>query len=214
MLDAIVVSDIHLGSESCQVKQIENFLENLPECRRLVLNGDLLENTEHRLKKHHWRVLSLLRKLSDSLDLVWIKGNHDPDADDLAHLIGANYVEEFQFESGKKRFLCIHGDIWDDFIGRFPFITWLADWCYLNIQKVSRRIALHTKRSSKTFLRCADKVRNCALAYKEANGVDVICCGHTHLPQEFPGYYNSGCWTDHHSHYLEVGDGVVHLKQH
>src|SRR5215813_313521 len=101
------MSDLHLGSESCQVRALQTFLDTLPLTRRLVLNGDVLENTEFRLTKHHWRVLSCLRRLSDRLELVWVRGNHDSDAESVAHLLGASFVPLYPFESGGKRVLCV-----------------------------------------------------------------------------------------------------------
>src|SRR5262249_30809519 len=141
VLDAVLLSDLHLGSESCQVRAVQTFLEVLPPTARLVLNGDVLENTEYRLTKQHWRVLSPLRKLSDQLELVWVRGNHDFDAESVAHLIGAAFVPEYLLESGGKRVLCVHGDAWDRFLTDHPIITSIADWFYLRIQRMSRRLA-------------------------------------------------------------------------
>ncbi len=216
LLDAVLLSDIHLGSAACQVRPVQHFLDELPPTRRLVLNGDILENTENRLTKQHWRVLSRLRKLSDQLELVWVRGNHDCDADSVAHLLGANFVPEYQFESGGKRVICVHGDAWDRFMTQHPFLTNVADWFYLRIQRLSRRLAVNAKRSSKTFLRCAERVRLQALEYARSQRADVIVCGHTHHHEAAPGepaYFNSGCWTDHHCHYLTVQDGQVGLKE-
>src|SRR5262249_28833634 len=131
LLDAILLSDLHLGTVSCQVRVVQWFLEALPPTRRLVLNGDVLESTEYRLTKQHWRVLSQLRKLSDQLELVWVRGNHDFDAESVAHLIGAAFVPEYQFESHGRRVLCVHGDAWDRFLTDHPVVSNIADWFYL-----------------------------------------------------------------------------------
>jgi UDP-2,3-diacylglucosamine pyrophosphatase LpxH len=219
VLDAVLLSDLHLGSESCQVQAVQSFLDTLPPTRRLVLNGDVLENTEYRLTKHHWKVLSRLRKLSDQLELVWVSGNHDFDAESVAHLLGAAFVPEYQFESGGRRVLCVHGDAWDRFMTDHPFLSSVADWFYLRIQRMSRRLAVRAKRTSKTFLRCAERVRLEATQYARAKPADVVVCGHTHLaeaaamsPPGSPAYFNTGCWTDHHCHYLTVQDGLVRLE--
>jgi UDP-2,3-diacylglucosamine pyrophosphatase LpxH len=222
MYDGLILSDLHLGAESCQVRTIQRFLEELPPTRRLVLNGDVLENTEHRLTKSHWKVLSQLRKLSDDLELIWVSGNHDPDADAIAHLIGANFVREYQFQSGGRNILCVHGDVWDKFLTDHPILTNVADWFYLWMQRLNRRLAVTAKRSSKTFLRCVNKVREEAIEYAKIKGADVIVCGHTHHAEsvEVPGhgglpltYCNAGCWTDHHCHYWTVQEGVVELHE-
>jgi UDP-2,3-diacylglucosamine pyrophosphatase LpxH len=222
MFDGLVLSDLHLGSESCQVRAIQSFLEEMPPTARLVLLGDVLENTEHRLTKQHWKVLSQLRKLSDDLELVWVRGNHDFEADPIAHLIGANFVTEYEFASGGRQILCVHGDAWDRFITEHPFLTDLADWFYLRIQRMSRHLAVNAKRSSKTFLRCVERVREEAIVYAQARQCDIVVCGHTHLAEVLeadsqeagqPDYYNTGCWTDHHCHYWTVEGGVAQLHQ-
>jgi UDP-2,3-diacylglucosamine pyrophosphatase LpxH len=222
MLDAVVLSDLHLGSVSCQVRAISHFLEELPPTRRLVLNGDVLESTEHRLTKPHWKVLSRLRRLSDQLELVWVRGNHDLDADPIAHLIGANFVAEYEFQSGGRKVLCVHGDTWDRFLTQHPVLTFLADWFYLWVQQMSRNLAVNAKRSSKTFLRCIERVREEARGYAKARKMDVVVCGHTHHAEWLEGdghlggrptYYNTGCWTDHHCHYWTVQGGVPRLHE-
>jgi UDP-2,3-diacylglucosamine pyrophosphatase LpxH len=217
MLDAIILSDIHLGSTSCQADAVAEFLEDLPATRRLIVNGDLLEGTEYRLTKKHWRVLSRLRKLSDRLELLWVRGNHDPDADDLAHLLGADYVAEHVFPSGGRDILCVHGDAWDSFLTDHPVISVAADWVYLGLQRMSRRLALSAKRRSKTHVRCARKVEEGAIAHAGKQGCAVVCCGHTHHAEVRPGdpvsYYNSGCWTETSCTYLAVAAGAVELRR-
>jgi UDP-2,3-diacylglucosamine pyrophosphatase LpxH len=215
MLDAIIFSDVHLGTCTCQADAALAFLEDLPETRRLIVNGDLLEGTEYRLAKKHWRVLSRLRKLSDRLELVWVRGNHDPDADDLAHLLGAGYVDEYRFRSGAEDVLCVHGDAWDNFLTDHPIISVAADWFYLGLQRMSRKLALGAKRRSKTFLRCAQKIEEGAAWHAGQKGCGVVCCGHTHHAAESGAgdirYYNSGCWTEVSCTYLAVDRGHVRL---
>jgi UDP-2,3-diacylglucosamine pyrophosphatase LpxH len=219
-LDAVLLSDLHLGADNCQVRAVQDFLATVPATSRLILNGDVLENTEYRLTKQHWHVLSRLRKLSDQLELVWVCGNHDDGAESVAHLIGAAFVREYQFESGGKRVLCVHGDAWDRFLTDHPIITCIADWIYLRLQRMSRRLAIRAKRRSKTFLRCVELIRKEALIYGKAKGADVVICGHTHLAEaeanataSDPAYFNSGCWTDHHCHYVTVESGDVRVEE-
>ena len=113
----------------------------------------------------------------------------------------------------------MHGDTWDRFLTDHPVITVVADWFYLNMQRMSRRLAIGAKRKSKTFLRCVDRVRAEATEYAKAKRADVVVCGHTHhaeapseLDRATPAYFNSGSWTDFHCHYLTVHNGVVRLE--
>ncbi len=82
MYDAIVISDLHLGSEVCQAKQLVRFLDQIKDdllvTRELILNGDVFDSWDfRRLKKNHWKVLSIIRSLSDHVKIVWTSGNHD-----------------------------------------------------------------------------------------------------------------------------------------
>jgi len=203
MHEAIIISGLHLGSHSCQVKEIERFLAELPATKRLILNGDVLENTEHRLTKHHWRVLSLLRSKSDELELIWVRGNHDHDADAIGHLIGAVFVDEYQFGP----VLVVHGDRWDKFISDHPLITNVADWFYQRLQGFNRSFAARAKSGSKEFQRLAGKVRTGAIEYARKLGATTVVCGHTHQHESVSGpvsYWNTGSWTDHDAYYLAV----------
>ena len=219
MLDAVVLSDLHLGAESCHVRALQDFLDDLPQTSKLILNGDVLENTESRLTKQHWRVLSRLRKFTDQLELIWVCGNHDRDAESVAHLIGATFVPEYVFESGGRRMLCVHGDAWDHFLTDHPIITIVADWIYLNMQRMSRRLAIRAKRQSKTVLQVHERVRMEALDYGKTKKADVVICGHTHHVEtaaeschKSPAYFNTGSWTDHHCHYLTVEEGLIRME--
>jgi UDP-2,3-diacylglucosamine pyrophosphatase LpxH len=220
--DAVVISDLHLGSGVCQAKALVQFLESVHHRRvrtqRLILNGDVFDSIDfRRLKKSHWKVLSLLRKLSDEIEVVWVCGNHDGSAEIVSHLLGLEVVDEILVPSGDKQVLFLHGHQFDQFIDRYPLATRFADNLYRLIQKIDRthRFAKMAKRRSKTFLRSTEKIRTGAIGRAKELGADVVCCGHTHLAVAFPDdplpYFNSGCWTETPSHYLTLTDGVVRL---
>jgi UDP-2,3-diacylglucosamine pyrophosphatase LpxH len=222
MHDAVVISDIHLGSENCQAKYLVHFLETIRHghltTRRLILNGDVFDSIDfRRLKKQHWRILSLLRKLSDDIEITWINGNHDGPAEIISHLLGVTCTDEIIVASGDSKILFLHGHRFDQFISRYPLITWVADRIYNFLQKVdkSHYFAKLAKRNSKVFLRCAQKIETESTDYALKSGCTAVCCGHTHLPVANESgpvrYYNSGCWTEKPCHYLTVRAGVVEL---
>lgn len=218
--DAILLSDLHLGSELCQVEPVLHFLNNLPPTLRLILVGDVLQSTEYRLKEKHWRVLSKLRQLGETMEVVWIKGNHDGDADHVAHLIGATFTDEYVLESGGRQLLCIHGHQWDLFVSSHPWLTKLAEWSYLRIQRLTQRPAVWRTLNGSTGKRCVDKVRQEAIKYGARRGVDVVVCGHVHFPEApvlpepgLPEYYNCGSWTDLQCHFVTIKDGQIQLQE-
>ncbi len=222
MLDAVVISDLHLGSANCQAKALGRFLEGIGggslATRRLILNGDVFDSIDfRRLKKHHWNVLSELRKLSDEVEITWINGNHDGPADVVSHLLGVEVSEELVVESAGRRVLFLHGHRFDEFISHYPRFTRFADKCYQALQWLdkSHTFARMAKRRSKSFLRNTEKIEAGAVRYAGRLGCDAVCCGHTHLPRVSEAgpvaYYNGGSWTEKPCHYLTLADGVVEL---
>jgi UDP-2,3-diacylglucosamine pyrophosphatase LpxH len=221
--DAIVLSDLHLGSNNCQAKGIRQLLEDVCEQKlataKLILNGDVFDSFDfRRLNKNHWKVLSLLRKLSDQVEIIWISGNHDGSAEIVSHLLGVTVKDEYVLESGGRRILILHGHQFDDFIDAHPFLTWVGDMIYLFLQKIDRThyFAKLAKKGSKTFLRCAKKIEDGSREYARRKNCDSVCCGHTHhaiYNESDPvQYFNSGCWTEFPCTFLTVADGSIALQ--
>ncbi|MCS6851454.1 MAG: UDP-2,3-diacylglucosamine diphosphatase [Gemmataceae bacterium] len=223
MHDAIVISDIHLGSANSQAKRLVRFLEKIRDgelpTARLILNGDVFDSIDfRRLKKNHWRVLSMLRKLSDQIEIIWICGNHDGSAELVSHLLGVTVRDEYILESGGERILILHGHPFDDFIDAHPILTWVGDLIYgfLLWLDSTHTLARHAKKGSKTFLRCAEKIKQGARELARKRKCTAVCCGHTHHDDadysDLP-YFNSGCWTELPTTYLTITNGVVRLER-
>jgi UDP-2,3-diacylglucosamine pyrophosphatase LpxH len=222
--DAVVISDLHLGSKNCQSGALVAFLEQVRDgrlpTRRLVLNGDVFDSIDfRRLRKQHWKVLSLLRKMSDEIEIVWINGNHDGSAEIVSHLLGVAVKDEFGVVTGGRRVLFLHGHQFDEFIDTYPVTTWVADRVYRLLQWIdgSHRFAKMAKKGSKTFLRCARRIEEKSREYARQLGCDAVCCGHTHFAAANTGgpvaYFNSGCWTETPCHYLTVSRGVIRVRE-
>jgi UDP-2,3-diacylglucosamine pyrophosphatase LpxH len=224
MLDAVIISDLHLGSDNCQARSLCHFLERISTgelaTQRLILNGDVFQSIDfRRLKKSHWKVLSHLRKLSDKIEIIWICGNHDGSAEIVSHLLGVTVTEEHILVSGPRRILVLHGHVFDEFIDAHPILTFLADWGYSLLQRVDRThyVAKLAKHGSKTFLRCARMIEERSLAYARRKHCHAVCCGHTHVAKvsgaDGIDYFNSGCWTELPCSYLTVAAGQVQLHR-
>jgi len=223
-MNAVIISDIHLGSDICQSKKLKEFLfqieHNVIQVDEIIINGDLFDSLDFRkLKSSHWKILSSLRSLTKTKHVVWINGNHDGPACFISHVIGVDFVEEYKFKSGEKNFIILHGDKFDNFITKYPVLTKLADKIYRFIQKLDKSFYLANlaKRNSKTFLRCSEQIKQRAIGYCLQNKADVICCGHTHLALETKTskvhYINSGCWTEECCSYILITEQNVELKK-
>jgi UDP-2,3-diacylglucosamine pyrophosphatase LpxH len=222
MFDAIILSDIHLGSSNSQTWNVCRLLERIIEgdivTSRLILNGDVFDSMDfRRLNRDHWRVLKLIRKLSDRIDVISLCGNHDTSAEILLHMLGATVLNDYVLESGSERILILHGHVFDTFLDSHPTVTWLADCAYAFLQWLDRthRLARLVKHSSKTFLRCAKKIEDEAVEMASLRDCNTVCCGHTHSAvahtKQQVAYYNCGCWTELPCTYLTVVGGVVRL---
>lgn len=223
LFDTVIVSDIHLGSHVSRSRVLLELLQQM-SFRRLILNGDVFDDLNfHRLKKDDWKFLSYIRKQSNprsDREVIWVVGNHDGGvAEVLSHLLGVEVHEEYAWTNGNKRFLAIHGHQFDKWINEHVVITAVASWFYLTIQRFDRqhRASRWVKRTSKKWLRLANKVAHDAIRYgRSTHEANVVICGHTHQPVtvEIDGstYVNSGCWTDIPSTYVVItADGDVQL---
>ena len=117
-MTTLIVSDVHLGSRSSQPGLLSQLLET--DFDRLILNGDTINNLNLRkFKAKHWRLMSKLRDIARTRELVLIRGNHDVSRgekdvfgpmDVLATLLGVPLQEEYVLEIGRCHYLVMHGD--------------------------------------------------------------------------------------------------------
>lgn len=218
MNEITIISDIHLGSHVCNYKNVLSFLEKL-ETKTLIINGDLFDSWDfRRLKKNHWKILEKLRSLSKNIKIIWIKGNHDGPADLVSHLIGIEFVDECIIDN----ILILHGDLFDDFISKYPRFTKIVDCFYRFIQRIDKYYntgyfySNWAKRSSKTFLRCSELVAERALDYCKHKKCNNVICGHTHLcfekNKDNINYYNCGCWTESKCSYITINSNKIKIN--
>lgn len=214
-VDTIIISDLHLGSEVARSKALVMMLKT-HLYKRLILNGDVFDDLNFkRLTKDDWKVLSLLRRLSNprrGIDVVWVVGNHDGGVSEiLTHLLGVPVHEEIVFTVAGKRHLAIHGHQFDRWITKHETITAIASWFYLQLQRLDphHRVSRWVKRTSKKWLRLSDKIAHDASSHgRRRHQAQFVHCGHTHMPGikqiDDVVYVNSGCWTDKPSTYVAI----------
>lgn len=219
VFDTVVISDLHLGSKICRAEELCRFLTET-RCRRLIINGDVFDSINmKRLSKKHWKVLTLLRKLTAKkrgTEVIWIRGNHDGAADFISGLIGIRFRDEFRFTWNGKRVLVFHGDVFDKFVTRWPRFSDIMDTLYrmILLGPGTKRLGMWLKRASKTFIRNQGKVQAGAVRHAARRRADIVICGHTHHHEEHPAeqgvaYYNSGSWTGEQAHFIGMtGDEV------
>jgi UDP-2,3-diacylglucosamine pyrophosphatase LpxH len=215
-MNAIIVSDLHIGSRYFQFGAFERFLEELPADHELIMNGDIIDSPYAKMEKSDQRILDMIQEISGQRKVVWVRGNHDN-----------GYVPESFgntiFKSSHRigdRLLITHGDDFDDIMPRSRlFIRAFRLMHNLRVKMGARpvHVAEYAKKW-KSFYRVLRK--NIALnAVKCAaeNGLEAVTCGHTHYPEDFVldgiRYINTGAWTEFPAHYLHITAENMVLNQ-
>ena len=213
-----ITNDWHIGSAVCQHQKIINLLKHL-DTQVLVLNGDIIDiDHVRRLKKKDWEILTLLRKLSKHVRIIYLPGNHDRQISELiSNLLGLEHMDKFEVLLGDKKALVIHGDGFDNFLSKYWLVTEIATGLYYYLQKFSTKrqvIARSLKRRSKRFIKCCENIKKGAKAFARAEKYDYIICGHTHASDIDLPYINTGCFTEVDCAYVEIGDDNVPTIKH
>jgi UDP-2,3-diacylglucosamine pyrophosphatase LpxH len=215
-MNAIIVSDLHIGSRYFQFGAFERFLEDLPTDHELIMNGDIIDSPYAKMETSDQRILDMIEEISGQRKVVWVRGNHDN-----------GYVPESFgntiFKSSHRigdRLLITHGDDFDDIMPRSRlFIKVFRLMHNLRVKMGARpvHVAEYAKKW-KSFYRVLRK--NIALnAVKCAaeNGLEAVTCGHTHYPEDIVldgiRYINTGAWTEFPAHYLQITAENMVLNQ-
>jgi UDP-2,3-diacylglucosamine pyrophosphatase LpxH len=209
---SLILSDLHLGSPVCRGDKIIEVLRGR-DWKEVVVNGDLLDSGQfHRYNKNHWKILSELRKLSKSVPVHLVAGNHDRGAEMLANILGIDYLNqlELEFKESGEKILITHGDSFDYFILKNPILSDLAGHFYYFLQRIPlfKRFCPVIKKTSKSWHSAAQGVMDRAAVEGARRGFSHILLGHTHKAEirHYTGIicYNSGSFCDDPSSYLEI----------
>lgn len=220
MLDAVIVSDLHLGAANSRCREVKRLLWRLGRhSRRIVFNGDFVDHWNlPRWPREHLQTLDSLRRLSERVEFVWVAGNHEESSAKARAILDLPFVDEYRFVSAGVPVLCQHGHQYDDFIRAHPVLTWMGDIVYGLAQAIdpTHRLARCLKRRSKILLACAEAVAAGAVREARRGRCGLVTTGHTHLAavakmEDGLCYANAGCWTEKPASYLTVQDGSIQL---
>jgi UDP-2,3-diacylglucosamine pyrophosphatase LpxH len=220
MLDAVIVSDLHLGAANSRHREVERLLwQIVRRTRRIVFNGDLVDHWNlPRWPRQHFETLASLRRLGERVEVVWIAGNHEESSAKARAILDLPFVDEYRFASAGVPVLCQHGHQYDDFIRAHPVMTWLGDVIYRLAQIIdpTHRLARALKHRSKILLSTAEAVTAGAVREARRGCCGLVTTGHTHLPvvsemDDGICYANTGCWTEKPASYLTVEGGAIQL---
>ena len=214
-MNAIIVSDLHIGSRYLLCQDIESFLGNIPEEYELILNGDIVDNPYSKLIGPHQRIMDLIKQVSHHQRVVWVRGNHDNGY--IPREFGEVHFKSLY--SIGHRLLIAHGDDFDEIMPRNrAFMKAFKLMHDLRVRLGAKPVHVaHYAKKWEIFYNVLRKnvmtnAVNCAIE----NGYEAVTCGHTHYPEDtiFNGirYINTGAWTEVPAFYLLVTPDRMTLK--
>jgi UDP-2,3-diacylglucosamine pyrophosphatase LpxH len=214
-MNAIIVSDLHIGSRYFLYHEFERFLRDMPQDHELILNGDIIDNPYAKLIRAHQGILDLIKQLSYRQRVVWIMGNHDngyiPQGLGKVHFKNLHVLEQ--------RLLITHGDDFDDIMPRnqaFIKAFKLMHDVRVTLGAKPVHVAHYAKKWESFYKVLRKNVMMNAVSCAMENGYEAVTCGHTHYQEDrvWQGirYINTGSWTESPAFYLSVTDENMTLK--
>jgi UDP-2,3-diacylglucosamine pyrophosphatase LpxH len=235
---AIIVSDLHLGTKDSKAEEFIEFIESHPT-DLLILNGDIVDgwalNRGTKWKKQHTKVISKLLHLSNTTRIIWIRGNHDEFIQEFigTHLGAIEIREDYKLDinNSMESYYIFHGDVIDVFITKYKWLSkigaigydfalWLnrvyntyRRWRKLPYISISQKI----KESVKVATNYVNDFEVTALSMATKKGCNGVICGHIHQPADRmiggKRYLNSGDWIENMSAICIDNIGKIYLYE-
>ena len=232
----LFVSDIHLGKRGCQAAAFLDFLR-FHDADTIYLVGDVIDGWALRKgwywpQSHNDVIQKLLRKARKGARIVFVPGNHDEFARGYLGMSfgGIEVVGQAVHEMADgRRFLVVHGDLFDVVVTHAKVIALLGDWAYelalfLNrwFNRARRRLGLPywsfsawAKLKVKDAVNFIGKFELTLAAEARRKGCDGVVCGHIHHAaiREIEGitYVNAGDFMESCTAIAEHPDGRLEI---
>jgi UDP-2,3-diacylglucosamine pyrophosphatase LpxH len=231
----ILISDIHLGSPLLKVDLLIDFLRQLLKKKSLIaliINGDLIDNSNLRWPDKHWQVIDLLDQLQQAgVSIKYIIGNHDrliTRSKNLAELVLSrlfNYLvcNSYTWVYKNQIFFAIHGDNWDpNYYLRntysnpvFKVVECIYSYLCTISPRLGRSVPYKINLITARINEVANSVYEKSLEYATVNNSHVFT-GHTHQPMlvKCSNFIigNDGSWTSENPTFIGIIDNHVLLN--
>jgi UDP-2,3-diacylglucosamine pyrophosphatase LpxH len=225
-IEALFISDVHLGSKGCNADKLLVTLKKYhPEY--LFIVGDFIDGWLLK-KRHYWtqdytnvirKILSLSKK---GTKVIYITGNHDEFLREysISNLSGnIQIVDEWIW----KDYYIVHGDLYDG-IMNMKWLAHLGSWGYEIAIKADRflkrlghkrSISKWAKDSVKSAVKFITAFENQLIYEAKKRGCKGVICGHIHKPENtfIDGihYLNCGDWIENNSYIIYRDNKFISL---
>src|SRR5262245_15034354 len=232
----LFLSDVHLGTKGCQADKLLDLLRDY-DAETIYLVGDIVDGWQLKAswywpQTHNDVVQKLLRKARKGCRLFYIPGNHDEFLRDYygTHFGGIEVVEDtIHVTADGKRYLVIHGDLFDVVIRHARWLALLGDKAYdaaiwLNTHfNIIRRwfgltywsLSQWAKLKVKNAVNFIGEFEHTLAAEAHRRGLDGVICGHIHhaviRPQLGFVHVDGGDWRHSRTAVVEHFDGMLEI---
>jgi UDP-2,3-diacylglucosamine pyrophosphatase LpxH len=217
----VIMSDLHLGMKDSSPKKILEFLDSI-HTDLLILNGDIIDmdalKRGSKWKNKHTKVIMKLLDMSRDIDIIYLRGNHDSDLEDVYGYKFGNikFMDEYIYNHDDKKILIFHGDKIDVTV-KYKFLSQIGSIGYdlaLRLNTLYNEYRMRTgkpyysiskwiKKNVKNAISFVNDFEINACEYAKSKKCDSVICGHIHIPviKKIDGidYYNSGDWVENFS---------------
>jgi UDP-2,3-diacylglucosamine pyrophosphatase LpxH len=228
----LFISDIHLGARGSQADRLLSFFR-WHDADHIYLVGDIVDGWQLRSgwywpQSHNDVVQKLLRKARKGTRITYVPGNHDEFLREYygTHFGGIEVVENaIHTGADGRRYLVIHGDIFDLVVTQARWLARLGDKAYDAAIIVNRWFNLARRQLGFPYWSLSQwaklKVKN-AVSYigdyektltaeAHRHGANGVICGHIHhaaIHEQFGmRYINCGDWVESCTAIAERHDG-------
>ena len=160
--------------------------------------------------------------------VIYLRGNHDDFLDPLVpfDFCGVPVVKEHVIESDGKRYLVIHGDVFDVVTTKLKVLAYLGDKGYSFIMWINHHYNKYRAWRGLEYYSFSKRVKSAIKSavsfistfeyqlaeFAKVNRCDGVICGHIHAPADkvIDGihYLNSGDWVESLTALLEDQNGA------
>jgi UDP-2,3-diacylglucosamine pyrophosphatase LpxH len=236
---SIFISDVHLGTRDCKAEQLLDFLKH-NKSESLYLVGDILDGWRIQQNKWFWNqahsnvVQKILKLAKHKTRVVYVAGNHDeflrplmPYGIGFGDIEIVNQIEHVGLDG--KRYLVVHGDMFDGISTLAPWLSILGDKGYDLILLLNNKfnwvrhkmgfgywsLSKYIKSKVKSAVSFIFEFETNILEYCKKRKFDGIICGHIHHAElkevDSLVYMNCGDWVESMTAIVERYDGVFEI---
>ncbi len=222
-LDAVVISDVHLGTYGCHAKELLKYLKSINP-KVIILNGDIIDIWQ--FSKNYWPEthMKILRKLMkfmvEGTTVYYLTGNHDEMLRKFSdmHLACFHLQDKLVLELDGRKAWFFHGDVFDVTMQHSKWLAKLGaigydslillnscvNWFLTKMGKQKMSFSQKIKGKFKDAVKFINGFEQTAAELAVEKGYDYVICGHIHHAEKREivtekgkvTYLNSGDWVE------------------